>query len=100
MSAPIAVLVVILFTLAASLAAQVGKSGPDYTSEQSDNFAQTDENSSDDKSEQKRNSEPTDRGSVKKVSRKKDNACARNCPDVWRPYQLTPWPIYELRQSI
>jgi hypothetical protein len=98
MFAPVAALVIILFTLAASLNAQVDESGLHYASD--DNFAQTDDNSSDDKSEQKRTSEQTDRGTIKKVSKKKDNVCVGNCPDVWRPYQLTPWPVDELRKSI
>src|SRR5712675_1056498 len=55
MSAPVAVLIAILVTLAAGLAAQVGKGVPNYASEQNDNLAQTDENSSDDKFEHKRN---------------------------------------------
>ncbi len=95
MSAPIAFLVVILFTLAASLSAQVSKTWPNYSSEQNDNSAQVDENASDDKSEQKHNAEQTDKRPLKKVSKKRDNVCVKNCPDVWRPYQLTPWPIVQ-----
>jgi hypothetical protein len=98
MSAPIAALVIILFTLAASLNAQLGDSGPHYASDH--NLAQTDDNSSYDDSEQKRTLEQTDKGSVKKASKKNDNVCVRNCSDAWRPYQLTPWPINEPRQSI
>jgi hypothetical protein len=96
MSAPVAVLIAILVTLAAGLAAQVGKGVPNYASEQNDNLAQTDENSSDDKFEHKRNFNQTDRGLVKKVSKNKDNVCVGNCPDVWRRHELTPWPIYEV----
>ncbi|SRR5712692_2881919 len=96
MSAPIAVLIAILFTLAAGLAAHVGKGVPNYTSEQNGTLAQTDENLSDERPEQKRNSYQTNRGLVKKASTKKDNVCVGNCLDAWRRYELTPWPIYEL----
>jgi hypothetical protein len=100
MFAPVAALVIILFTLAASLNAQLDDGGPHYASEQNDNIAQTDGASSYEQPKQKRNSEEIDRGPVKKVSKKKDNVCVTNCPDVWPPYQLTPWPIDDLRQSI
>src|SRR6266849_384894 len=94
MSTPIAVLIAILVTLAAGLAAQVGKGVPNYASDQNGTLAQTDEILSDDKPEQKRNSDQTNRGLVKKASTKKDNVCVVNCLDAWRRYELTPWPIY------
>jgi uncharacterized protein HemX len=97
MSAPIAVLIAILFTLAAGLAAQVGKGVSNDPSERNENVAQTDVNSSDDKSEQKRISGQTDSGLVKKASKKRDDVCVENCPGFWRRYELTPWPIYQLR---
>jgi hypothetical protein len=87
------------FTLAASLTTQVdGNTPPHYTS--NDSVEQTDDNSSDDKPEQKLTLEQIDNGPVKKVSKKRSNVCSRNCPEVWQPYQLAPWPIDELRQSI
>ena len=99
MFAPIAALVIILVTFAASLNAQLGASGPHYASD--DNVAWIDDNSSHDNSEQKtRTLAQTDKGSVKKTLKKNDDVCVGNCSDAWRPYQLTPWPINELRQSI
>jgi len=93
MSAPIAVLVVVLAALIAGISAHVSDDWPNYTAEQNSTAALTAENSSDDQPEQKSVVEHTDKEPVKKISRKKGNVCVTNCPDAWRPVRLMPWPI-------
>jgi len=94
MSAPIAVLVVILVTLAAGLSSQVINSQSNYyAADQNDNAAEIAQNSSDQKPEPQRHAAQTDHGPLKKASKQKNNVCVENCPDIWRPYQLTPWPL-------
>ena len=92
MSAAIAVLVVIVVTLAAGLSAQVINSQSNYYAADQ-NVAEIAQNSSDEKPEPPRRAAQTDQGPLKKASKQKSNVCVENCPDIWRPYQLTPWPL-------
>lgn len=95
MSAPVAVLIAVLVTLAAGLATQLGTGVPNDPPDRNENLAQADENLPDDKPEQKRNSNQSDVVVPRKVSKKRDNVCVGKCADVWQRYELTPWPIYE-----
>ncbi len=73
------VLLSFLFVLATALSSgYVDNSSLKGKSEQKDKSEQADESSSKD------NSKQADKSSSAKASKKKNNICVKNCPDVWR----------------